>query len=150
MAEFSTRPATEPDIASWAALRSKLWPAHPHHAYDLRNYFDQTGNQQIAFLVFASSAPEVPIGFIELSLRHDIIASGNPPSAYIEGWYVSDFIRHAGAGKTLLAAAETWAKSQGCQELTSDCAIDNHPSASAHLGCGFQESHRSISFRKEL
>jgi aminoglycoside 6'-N-acetyltransferase I len=150
MPEFITRPVTPEDTDAWCQLRAKLWASHQHHSYDISHYFDQPEPEQMALLAFSSTVTDIPIGFIEVSLHNDPPSTGNPPIASVEGWYVADFMRHAGAGKTLLQAAEAWATKQGCSQITSECDLNNLTSASAHRSCGFVESRRSISFSKKL
>ncbi|MEM1158764.1 MAG: GNAT family N-acetyltransferase [Verrucomicrobiota bacterium] len=150
MPVFTTRPARLSDLEIWTDLRGQLWPDHNGHAYDLQQFFTSPQACQMAYMVLPDHAPENVVGFIELSLRHDLLTRGNTPVAYIEGWFVSEFMRHAGAGKALIAAAETWASEQGCREITSECGIDNETSASAHLSCGFSETRRMIAFHKKI
>ena len=58
--------------------------------------------------------------------------------------------RRQGYAAKLLAACEQWAKDQGCTEFASDCQLENTPSLTFHLRCGFQEANRIICFTKKL
>jgi len=58
--------------------------------------------------------------------------------------------RKRGIGKRLLAAAEDWARGQGCVEMASDAHIDNTLSLRAHESLGFEVVERAILFRKAL
>lgn len=150
MSEFLVRPAEKSDIDSWEEMRGVLWPGYPRHRHDLENYFCKASTHRIAFIVTSTNAVKAPLGFIEISIGQNLESADSNPTAYIEGWYVAPLIRHAGAGKALIQAAETWAREKGCSALTSECDIENQVSSSAHQACGFREIRRSISFRKEL
>src|SRR5204863_3252567 len=55
--------------------------------------------------------------FLEVDLRsHADGCNPSRPVGYIEGWYVAQSYRTRGIGRKLLAAAEDWARSQGCIE----------------------------------
>ena len=71
-------------------------------------------------------------------------------SVIIEGWYVDEDVRRQGVGGQLVKAAEQWALAQGCQEMASDCDIDNDVSFKSHLAIGYAEVERLIHFRKSL
>jgi len=150
MPEFTTRPAAKSDIQSWSEMRAQLWPGYLHHEHDLKNYFQHPDDRRIAFMVVATAALEAPLGFIELSLRQHIPAVDKALYAYIEGWFVSELIRHGGAGKALISAGEAWAREKGCSRMNSECELRNQNSASAHLACGFTEERRNILFKKKL
>jgi aminoglycoside 6'-N-acetyltransferase I len=70
--------------------------------------------------------------------------------AYLEGWYVAPEWRRHGVGKSLVEAAEAWARSQGCTEFGSDALLDNDTSAAAHLALGFEETVQIRCFKKQL
>jgi aminoglycoside 6'-N-acetyltransferase I len=69
---------------------------------------------------------------------------------YLEGWYVVPEVRRQGIGAQLMAAAEDWARGQGCTEIASDALIDNENSHRAHRALGFEETGRVVNFRKPL
>jgi aminoglycoside 6'-N-acetyltransferase I len=84
-------------------------------------------------------------GFLEVDLRSH--ADGcNPlrPVGYIEGWYVADNHRHKGIGRKLLAAAEDWARDQGCVEVASDTWVDNEVSQRVHEALGYEVVDRCV------
>ena len=90
-------------------------------------------------------------GFVEVDLRSH--ADGcNParPVGYIEGWYVAEDHRHRGMGRKLLAAAEDWARRQGCVEMASDTWIDNEVSQRVHEALGYEVVDRCVHYRKTL
>jgi len=58
--------------------------------------------------------------------------------------------RRCGVGRALVAAAEAWARSQGCTEMASDAQLDNRVSLEAHEALGFEVVDRCVHFRKRL
>jgi aminoglycoside 6'-N-acetyltransferase I len=89
-------------------------------------------------------------GFLEASIRSIAEGCESDKVAYLEGWYIDPDLRQQGIGGHLVAAAETWAIERGCQEIASDCFLENDVSFQAHRGLGYQEINRLIHFRKAL
>jgi aminoglycoside 6'-N-acetyltransferase I len=87
---------------------------------------------------------------VELSIRPYAEDCVTDRVAYLEGWYVEPGVRRTGIGRALVAAAEDWARTQGCSEFASDAIIDNDVSAAAHRALGFQETVQIRCFRKVL
>jgi len=91
------------------------------------------------------------VGFIEAGLRsHADCCDASRPVGYIEGWYVEETFRRRGVGRLLMAAAEDWARTQGCREMASDSLIDNTVSEQAHRGLGYDVVGRCVLYRKQL
>ena len=91
------------------------------------------------------------MGFLEVDLRSH--ADGCDPShavGFIEGWYVDPDWRGQGIGRKLLAAAEDWARAQGCLEMASDTWIANELSQRIHEAAGFTVVDRCVHYRKGL
>ena len=55
-----------------------------------------------------------------------------------------------GIGRALVAAAEAWARAQGCTEMASDTNLDYPLSPLAHARLGYQETSRRFHYRKDL
>jgi aminoglycoside 6'-N-acetyltransferase I len=89
-------------------------------------------------------------GFLEAGLRPYADGCDTKPVGYIEGWHVDTDLRQQGIGAQLVRAAEEWAVEQGCQEMASDCLLDNEISLRAHLALGYAETERLIHFKKWL
>jgi len=106
----------------------------------------------LPLLVFVAEATDKSLlGFIEVGQRsHADSCDPALPVGYVEGWYVAEGNRHQGIGKQLMAAAEEWARQQGCVEMASDADIDNALSEQAHTSLGFSVVQRVILFRKAL
>jgi aminoglycoside 6'-N-acetyltransferase I len=90
-------------------------------------------------------------GFADAGLRS--YAEGcdvSRPIGYLEGWFVVERYRGRGIGRALVAAAEQWAREQGCREMASDTWIDNEASQRAHERLGYEIVERQVTFRKLL
>ncbi|MFC1452176.1 GNAT family N-acetyltransferase [Verrucomicrobiota bacterium] len=90
------------------------------------------------------------VGFVELTVEHNVVGCKSSPVGYIGSWYVDPDHRQAGVGRELLLAAEDWAAGRGCREMGSDCEIDNEISRRAHIRIGYVETERLIHFRKPI
>ena len=149
------RHATEGDVEAWAAMRLALWPddGPDTHLREARRFFAEPrqgpGTMPEAVLV-AEGADGRLIGFAEVSRRHYAEGCATSPVGFLEGWYVAPEHRRAGVGRTLVQAAEAWARELGCREFGSDAVADNLVSALAHHALGFEEVVVIRSFRKSL
>ena len=148
------RPGREEDRAVLAQLREALWPesSAEEHAQELALLLagKQIGTLPLIVLVAETEGGSL-IGFLEVGLRsHAESCDPRQPVGYVEGWYVAKNYRGRGIGKKLLAAAEDWARSQGCMEMASDTQMDNALSQSVHERLGFQVVERSVNYRKKL
>jgi aminoglycoside 6'-N-acetyltransferase I len=143
------RQAALEDKEEWLRMRRILWPDAPdvEHLQEIEVYF-QTGAVDAAFVAVRPSGELA--GFLEASLRKYADGCSTSPVGYIEGWYVDSDLRRQGVGGQLVAAAEFWARGQGCSEMASDCLLDNHVSLAAHLALGYEEAERLIHFRKSI
>jgi len=91
------------------------------------------------------------VGFLEVGLRsHADGCDVSRAVGYVEGWYVVESHRKRGIGRKLMAAAEDWARSQGCAEMASDALLGNDVSEQAHEALGFAVVDRCVRFRKTL
>jgi aminoglycoside 6'-N-acetyltransferase I len=131
-------------------MRQALWPDDTNgHAAEIDQYFTGTRRMPLEVLLAVDDRGAV-IGFAELSIRPYAEDCVTDRIAYLEGWYVDPDCRRRGAGRALVAAAETWGRSQGCTEFASDALIDNDVSATAHRALGFVETVQLRCFRKPL
>lgn len=142
------RKATQEDSFIVAQLAAQMWP--PHTAEDLTDEFNSLLGKTDA-TVFLCVTDDEPIGFAQCQLRRDYVeGTETSPVGYLEGIFVTEEYRRQGYAAKLLAACEQWAKDQGCTEFASDCQLENTPSLTFHLRCGFQEANRIICFTKKL
>jgi putative acetyltransferase len=151
------RQVSNGDKAEWLRMRALLWPDCPadQHAAEIRAFFntDSPGWSEPFLSVAAFVAVRASgglCGFLEASIRPYAEDCRTWPVGYIEGWYVDTDLRRQGIGRRLLEAAEQWATAQGCKEMASDAQMENEVSLAAHKALGFEESSRSVYFRKWL
>lgn len=143
------RPVTVADRNAWLEMRCALWPDDPDsHGVEIDRFF--AGDRREPAEVLIACDHDVPIGFVELSIRNIVDGCRTGNVGYLEGWYVVPAARRQGAGRALVAAAEEWASGRGCTEFGSDASLDNHVSLTAHRALGFEETSRAQNFRKVL
>ena len=148
------RPAAPGDLKVLGKMRNALWPESSiaHHEEELAPILagKAPGIMPLVYFV-AEDANGVVVGFVEVGLRSTADGCDWARAVgYIEGWYVAESRRRRGVGALLIAAAENWAREQGCTEMASDTQIDNTQSLQAHLRLGYEVAERSILFRKSL
>jgi aminoglycoside 6'-N-acetyltransferase I len=135
-------------------LRQALWPnsSAEEHALELTLILEGKAPVTTPLIILVADASDrILAGFLEIDLRSH--ADGcNPcrPVGYIEGWYVAENHRHLGIARKLLAVAEDWARSQGCDEMASDTWIDNEVSQRVHEALGYEVVDRCVHYRKTL
>ena len=136
------------DEAVYAEIRVELWPGIPaqENAEECRQNL-AAGDQAI---LLAETPRGETVGFAEVSLRPLADGCSTTPVGYLEGWYVRPHARHRGVGRRLMAAAEQWAREQGCTEMASDTELGNVASEEAHQRLGYAIVGRVVAFRKSL
>lgn len=136
------------DFKQWYQLRIALWPdaTQPEDERDMQECLT---NDAMATFV-AEDANGDLVGFLETNIRYYAESCLTRNVGYIEGWYVEEEYRRQGVGAALVEAAEAWARSRGCQEMASDCLLENDVSLAAHLSLGYEEAERLIHFVKTL
>lgn len=151
-AAVRVRPAEPADAAAWAAMRAALWPhlSREEHAAEIAEFFAGAADEPQAVLVAVDPDRGQPVGFAELSLRVYAEGCDTSPVGYLEGWYVEGPWRGRRIGGALVAAAEAWARAQGCRQFASDTELANEASAAAHRALGFEEVGIVRCFRKVL
>lgn len=148
---ISVRSARPDDAQAWLQLRYALWPdgSETEHAAEIQQFFAGTVGEPAAVLLAEDGTGRV-VGLAELSIRPCAEGCRTNRIAYLEGWYVVPEARRQGVGRALVAAAEQWARGQGCAEFASDTQPDNETSAAAHLALGFSDAGQVRCFRKDL
>ncbi len=147
---FEVRGALHTDSAGWLRMRQALWPEEgSSHAVEVQRYFEGKVENPLEVLVAVDGFGEL-MGFAELSIRRYAEGCDTDRVAFLEGWYVDEPHRRRGVGSALIAAAESWARKQGCTEFASDARLDNELGATAHRAVGFEEVERIRCFRKSL
>ena len=132
-------------------MRRALWPEGEiaEHAKEIEDYFAGRLRMPLEVLLAVDDSGSA-VGFAELSIRAYAEDCVTDRVAYLEGWYVAPGARRRGVGRTLVGAAERWARAQGCSEFASDALLENDVSAAAHRALGFEETARIRCFRKPL
>jgi len=154
MSEIRVRAAVPPDSEPLARLREGLWPesSAAEHARELRSLLAEQRHGTMPMTIFVAEAESGELaGFLEAGLRSH--ADGCDPQhavGFIEGWFVSENYRRRGIGRSLLAAAEAWARSHGCIEMASDTWIDQDLSQRVHEALKFEIVDRCVHYRKRL
>ena len=150
---MKTRLLATADRAEWMRLLFGLYPdsTEADHAPSVDAYLAgrQIG-ELIPSAVFVVERSDGRLGgFLELSVRNYAEGcTGDTP--YVESWFVDEDLRGSGAGRSLITAAEIWAREHGYTELASDALLDNVNSHAAHRALGFEEVERAVHFRKAL
>lgn len=132
-----------------------LWPDAPaaEHKVEIEPVLrtGRCGTLPAAIFVSFDSRGDDLTGFLQVGLRsHADGCDPEHPVGFIEGWFVQEEFRNQGIGKALTAAAEDWARAQGCIEMASDALIDNDVSLRAHQTLGYEVVDRCVHFRKPL
>jgi aminoglycoside 6'-N-acetyltransferase I len=147
------RAAERADCAELARLRALLWTeaSAEEHGRELEQIL-AGAPAPLPMAIFVAECKNLGlVGFLETGLRSH--ADGCDPSravGFIEGWYVLESYRRQGIGKSLMTAAEEWARSEGCREMASDTLVENHPSQKAHEALGYAVVDRCVHYRKSL
>jgi aminoglycoside 6'-N-acetyltransferase I len=153
MEHVVVRRAESKDIPQVAELFNCLWPGSvAEHASELTALL--AGNFPGSLPGIVLLAEELGgriVAFIEVDLRsHADGCDPSRPVGYIEGWYVAPPYRRRRIGAELVAAAEDWARDQGCTEMASDAWLHALESQRAHEALGFDVVDRCIHYRKDL
>ena len=154
MLDICIRLAQLSDHDQLVRMHEALWPnaSAEEHARELTLILEGRPVVTMPLIILVAEASNRSLaGFLEIDLRSH--ADGcNPlrPVGYIEGWYVAQNHRHRGIGRKLLAAAEDWARSQGCVEIASDTSVNNEMSQRVHEALGYEVVDRCVHYRKTL
>jgi aminoglycoside 6'-N-acetyltransferase I len=153
-AQFQIRLATPADCESLSRLCQALWPesSAEEHARKLAGVLaDKRNGTMPAVVLVAETTGGALAGFLEVGLRsHADGCDPKRPVGFLEGWYVAEGHRRKGVGKRLPAAAEDWARLQGCVEMALDTWIDHVTSQRVHETLGFEVVDQCVHYRKAL
>jgi len=154
LSEICIRLAQPSDRDQLVRLRRVLWPqsSAEEHARELTLILEGRLPLTMPLIILvAETTDQTLAGFLEADLRsHADGCNPSRPVGYIEGWCVAEDHRRRGVAKKLLAAAEDWARSQGCIEMASDTWIDNEVSQRVHAALGYEVVDRCVHYRKML
>ena len=154
VSDIGIRPAELSDCDQLVRMRAALWPktSAEEHAREVIKILEGEAVVTLPLIILVAEASNrILAGFLEVDLRsHADGCDPSRPVGYVEGWYVADKYRHKGIGRKLLAAAEDWARSQGCVEIASDTWVDNEVSQRVHEALGYEVVDRCVHYRKTL
>ena len=142
-----------PDYQRISALMASLWPesSAKEHSLDAQAILDGTPPGALPVVIFVAEHDGEIVGFIEVGLRsHADGCDTRQPVGFLEGWFVAEKHREQGVGAALLAAAEDWARAEGCVEMASDTWIDSELSQRVHESLKFEVVDRCVHYRKAL
>jgi aminoglycoside 6'-N-acetyltransferase I len=142
------------DSEQVARLCEALWPdaSWQEHQEEVFSILSGQPRATLPAVIFvAETSDGVLAGFLETGLRsHADGCDTRRPVGFVEGWFVKESFRRKGLGAQLLAAAENWARSQGCVEMASDTWIDSSLSQRVHESLKFEVVDRCVHYRKAL
>jgi aminoglycoside 6'-N-acetyltransferase I len=154
VSDFSIRLAQLSDRDQLVRFREALWPdsTAEEHAREVALILEGKAPVTMPLVILvAERSNGILAGFLEVDLRsHADGCNPSRPVGYIEGWYVAENHRNIGIGRKLLAAAEEWARQQGCVEIASDTWVDNEVSQRVHEALGYEVVDRCVHYRKTL
>ena len=136
------------DLDEVVRLSMALFP-HPDRAAHARDIQDFVRREDGAMFVIERPNGKLA-GYVEAGTRPYADGCESSPVGYVEAWYVDEDVRRSGWGRSLLLAAEEWARSKGYHEMASDALLDNVASHKAHEHSGYVEVDRVVQFRKPL
>jgi len=155
MTSPKVRQAHPDDAPKIASMCEMLWPDAPasEHCAEIEPmlHTGRCGTLPAAIFVSYGNESDDLTGFLQVGLRsHADGCDPERPVGFIEGWFVYERLRNQSIGRALTAAAEDWARAQGCTEMASDALIDNDLSLLAHQALGYEVVDRCVHFRKPL
>lgn len=141
---MNIRRMIDSDKSRWLELRRALWPDCPVEPHQIE--MDQWQRSD-GVVLLAEGSDGQALGFAEVSVRREHVeGTASAPVAYLEGWFVVPSHRRQGVGRSLIKAAQSWAREAGFSELASDAECANHDAIRAHLNLGFREVGRSVHY----
>ena len=143
------RPVTDTDVGDWLTLRQLLFP----DTDDVRHEEEAAvivGNKFRHAVFLCRGDQQEPLGFAEVSLRHQVDGCHSSPVGYLEGLFVVSGRRREGLAGQLVETAEEWARARGCKEFASDTEISNEIGQQTHESLGFEVTERLVLFKKVL
>ncbi len=136
-------PYTTNHLPAWLTMRAALF--HDEDPKLLQEEVHQitksnTLKSQPFQCLLAFDDSDLPIGFIELTIRSSAEDCMTSPVLYIEGWYVDPSHQGTGTGRALMNAAFDWGRANNCKEAASDTRPSNTSATEAHQSLGFEDA----------
>ena len=135
-------------FSEWRRLREGVYSGidAAFHETEMRQVFQNKDWH----IMLAIVEPETACGMIEVSLRNFVDGCLSRPVGYVEGIYVDPDFRNQGIARGMIEHAEDWCRSRGCSEFATDSEIENHEAQRFHRHLGFEETYRTVGYRKSL
>jgi len=143
------RETTDQDLFAWLRLRQALWPGSSPEQHRLEMTRLRRQRSTTLVLLAVDGAGEAQ-GFVEVSLQVAAVGCHSSPVGYLEGFFVTEEARNSGMARTLVEAAEEWARSKGCREMASETQVDKEISRTVHRRLGYDEVATHVHFHKRL
>lgn len=152
MVDVIVREAKSGDERELAEMMAHLWPEGSVREYliEAEELIRTRMSGTMPGTLFVALCDKLA-GFVQVGLRsHADGCEPARPVGFVEGWFVEEEFRGAGIGRSLMEAAEGWARERQCREMASDALLNNQPSLQAHSALGFEVVDRCVHFRKKL
>lgn len=143
--QFSEPAAEHFDV--WRRMRDALYAGLTPEFHDEEMRLIAAAPDRVCFLAWQHGHP---VGFVELSLRDMVEGCQGSPVGYLEGIYVEPQYRRKGYSRIMVDYAAEWFRQHGCSEMASDTLLENRGSQGFHKHLGFEETYRSVSYRRRL
>src|SRR5512143_3155953 len=109
------RPVQPSDAAEWLRMRMALWPDSTceKEAEEIAHFLAVPPRPPLPMLhaAFVCPCPEAGLcGLVEVSIHATAPGCTTDRIGYLEAWYVDADWRGLGVGRTLVQAAENWAR----------------------------------------
>lgn len=150
---MKVRAAQTRDLDALGRMRAALWPdgTFAEHRAEAMEIVAGRPRSTLPLAIFVAEDDAGVVGFVEVGLRsHAEGCDPSRPVGFVEGWWVEEASRRRGVGGALVAAAEDWARGQGCTEMASNTWLDHTLSIEAHQALGYEIVERNVSLRKSL
>jgi len=141
----TVRLAKPADCDQIAELAGQL--GYPSTAEQIRSRMAEMQKSK-QYAVYVAELPEGNIaGWIGVSIFRCIELDA---CAEINGFVVSESVRSKGLGRVLLAAAENWAREQGCREIIVHCNVIRERAHRFYLSNAFEHKKTQKVLQKVL
>lgn len=140
----TTRRARAADAAALADLCTQLgYPSGPQEIAERLDALDR----QTDTVVCVAEAGQQVIGWVQGTLTELLVAA-----RYVEigGLVVDEQHRSRGIGRQLMAAAEQWARDQGCTEVRLRSNVIREGAHCFYEALGYRCIKTSLTFQKDL
>ena len=139
MPDYTIRSATADDAPALATLLSQLGYPTPAESVPARLF----AVARDGGTVFLAQGADGPLGLAALTSHAAIHAAA--PVAYITALVVSEQARGMGVGRSLVDAAERWARARGCVRLSVTSAERRTDAHAFYPACGMPYTGRRFS-----